>query len=519
MVPCLALWLNQKKPVSVWQSWREVLWLLLLFIAFYASVVLSLAGLEWQPRQHRYIIVLDNSASMGVMEKKGTRWQQACRVVEEYRTRGEVLLFVTSPSPHRPDPTSLYAHASLWHDEGDILSRIAVDAGSGAPERTVTLALNMAAPEEAVVIISDGAGAVWQELLGKLAGMDVPPRLHVIGEARNNVSLTVTEAYRTPDGQVELGIAICNHGKDTRHDSLVWQYRPLSGETQEQHAIPYDIPAGATFYQRLSLPAQGGNWQASLASDVLLSDNRAVCVIPAFRQARVLVMSEQSLPHLIAALSAYPYLIDRNRSSFSDSDELPANSGDYDLIIVCRPTLATLGSSGNFLLWGTSLGDLLLHPGVRTRAGAIWGVAARHPLSPDLELSGLKVKESWQSPILSPEQTVVYGEEGAIVWTCESGEFRYIYVAFAWDDSNWYWLPSFPVFIHNSILWATRQELSLTLPVVQAEVGESDIAPFVGPYPSTPDRFARGIPIALRPWLLALACLLWAVLLWMHKSK
>ena len=470
IVPYLALWLTNKPDTAQINSILKYIFRLLCFLLI-ASIILALAMPFTWDRHYRSIIVIDNSATMAVREKDTDRWQQACAIAASYAGK-EDLLLVTTPWPDKITLAELANHSP--------------QIGAGNPEKTVRLALNLLRATEELVVITDGAGPRWPKILAEVHCKYPDAVVHIVGSHRENVAVQLRVVSRFVPGKAEIVAMIGNHGQSRQTNRLCWQWRDNGGKATKPQQIYWEALPGKIFQQRIPVTAgtTGGRLHCWLERpDAFRADDSAYCVVPPLKKARILLISKKPRPYLLAALASFPELVDLENSGVVSNDSLSVLSGDhlplltgYDLVIVCEARLRNQLPPGNYLFWGTRLTTTSKNPGEQIGPLTCWGTNIRHPVAQHLDLTSLKVYKAWKcSPTVAQENTIAYTKSGPLIWEGCQQNNRYIYVAFALEDSQLRWLSALPIFSHNVVCWALTTSQNRWK--IQQFKGNSDIRP------------------------------------------
>lgn len=451
VVPCLALWTGGKSFKVRRRILPALPGLLLL-----ASIILALANPVIDVEGGRPVIVLDNSASMLTEEAGGTRFAIALDTVYRYSSRGDVAIVLSSP---RPSVLSLHSGPRTPAGEQELSGILC--AGAAKPQQALDVAHNLLDPGAPLVVITDGAGPAWREALGKVRGRE-DVKIHIVGEAVENVGLCLKEVYRGEDG-INTGIEVTNYGPSARDVRLLWQGVSLPDTT-------LSLPPFETVYRRFPLPANArGECVCRLqGKEPYATDDGVRFGIPALKKARVLLVTDRPRPYLLSALAAYPELVDKQASAVAASS--PAQ-GEYDLAVVCKNS-EDLPPAKNLLLWGVDPPV----PAQEIRPSTCFWGTGDHPLARHLRLSGLRFRDARGYGARETDRIIAHGNEGPIMWEGRQGDLRYIYVTFALENSQFPLMPSFPVFIHNAILWSVGDGSAEKTDFSETD-GESDIAP------------------------------------------
>ena len=298
----------------------------------------------------RYLVLLDNSASMGTQEEEGSRWEIACRLSKKYvNEKSRVVL--TTP------PVVMKAEEAL---------RAAPSSETAPMGHAVEKWLDLISPEDHPVVITDGAGAEWPSSM-EIIKRKTTPWIHVVGERTENMGLEMSHVYASWKTFSCL-VEISNLGKRKAANILSWKWEGNTSlgepEPPKQGAIPFELGPGEKRREWFSLSTEGksGLFGCELEKkDFFPYDDHVFCTVSIPRKARILILSDDEPLYLRAALASYPEIVDPLHSGAFSGDKLPLTN-DYDLIIMERKSWNGPLPGGNYLFLGSHVPSLSILP-------------------------------------------------------------------------------------------------------------------------------------------------------------
>jgi hypothetical protein len=276
---------EEKKPRSLWQRLRHLI-SLLLQLAFLTLLVLALADpiFRWQQVQsRRFVMVVDNSASMKATDAPPSRFETAraegLRIIDGMRL-GDELAILTG-GVQAQVVCGMTGHQRTLRSALESIRP--ADGPTRVPE-AVALArrlLDEPGRSRKVVVLSDGGfdGAA------ELAKQD-DVELVSVGKKTGNMGITRLQARRSlldPLGY-EILVEVANASDEPAECRLELD---LDGEPID--VVPLKLKPGENSTQIFEkTSAEGGLLRASLDnSDALASDNTAVALLPRRNRQRV----------------------------------------------------------------------------------------------------------------------------------------------------------------------------------------------------------------------------------------
>jgi hypothetical protein len=332
---------------------------LLLVLAALVGLAVAIADPRRDGEQPRsYIVVLDTSASMGVIEtgEESTRLQRAVDKLEQTAARlgpQDRLALITTGA-------QTTVRVGLTEDHPAVVAvarQLQPDGSSQAAAGALRIADAMckANDDAAIILLSDGVGvsapsthcAIEHVPIGRLGanvgitGFSVR-EADALGLAEVYVAVT---ADRLEAGEIEVALEL-----DGKLIDVVPIDVPASGEAKRVHRIP--MPPGRTVVARLD----------KVGEDVLADDDTAQVPRRVGGRVRTLLVSTSRLSFTAEALRLHPRV---DLTVVGPHDEIPEPS--YDLLVLETPRPAPeLPVAPHVLAFGTAATEL----GLRERGVA-----------------------------------------------------------------------------------------------------------------------------------------------------
>lgn len=234
------------------------------------------------------------------------------------------------------------------------------------------------------------------------------------------------EVVRSPSGPREAVIEVLFTPRGSE-GALTWD--AVSVEAAEQAQVEFEL--------ELQLPGAGA-LELRLPEDQVPFDDSAFLVAEEeARIARVLQVGPPN-PELQRALRAVPHV------ELFEAESLPADSDDYELVVVDRTNLSR--HPGTHTLWLGAAppgagGERLLNAPDPT------GWRHDHPLASSLDWSALDVASALEVRVLPGARVLLEAAGSPLVQARANRHGHEVLVAFPLAGSNWPSLPSFPVFV------------------------------------------------------------------------
>ncbi len=427
------------------------------------------------------LLLIDNSASMNVREKEGTRLELA---------KKKALEAVSGKEPADVMAVIAFSHRSaVLQSLTSDASRLRRAVESVEPTHYPTdfrsalqTAAFMADPQifgggAEIQVYSDGGFSSLSAIAPELERLSI--RFFPIGAETENlgiVELDARQSFAAANGRREIFAGVANSGDADRQATL-----SLYQENVLKDAATLAVPAGKTVSHVFDGSAYSGAMvRLELdAGGALAEDDRAwirldpprpvellivgeanwfldkvVQVHPSFKGRRVALSTWEAMlkDGRLAADPAQVILFDRQAPG-----ELPDRPAIY---LGCHPDLK--GLPGKSAAAGEPPGAA---PSQQTGAAparvqnpVIIDWDRGHPVNRFLAFADLLIAESWQFPAGPGYRSILDSGEGSLagaaaVAPAGKPAFNVLILGFDIFKTNWPWLPSFPIFFSNAIAW------------------------------------------------------------------
>jgi hypothetical protein len=456
-----------------------LLLLFLLLLAFAASKPL------WQDKENSgrdAVIVLDTSASMGVMEGPRSRLElakeQARDILQALPAGAQAALISLGPTPRIVVPKTQDVPLLLRG-----LDSLTEPSGASRFRPALELAADLAngqKPPATVYLISDGGGLPESEAQELSAPVVFVP----VGEAQENLGITHFVIRRHPSADREYEVLLTVHN-DTSRNAAAKVELYLDGNLL--NAIPITVEAKGDHTEVLSQAfPTGGALEARLvnqsrdARDLLAEDNRAFAFVPERPKAQVALVSSSGAYFLKTALLSNPGI---DAFSVTPLEWPGVDEREYDLVIFHRflppklpgiPYLIFDGEPGPGTPMGPASGpssgpssapaglpsgtlEGVAHGPVEVvgedAAPKVGVVDYRHPLLDHVGLEGITIAEARIVGRPDWGKVVVSGERGPLLIAGEKEGVRAVYCAFDPNDSDFPFRVGFLNLLANAVNW------------------------------------------------------------------
>ena len=333
---------EEKNPRSLWKRLRHVSSLIFQLVTL-LMCVLALSdprSANDADQQRRVVAVVDNSASMQVIENGKTRLQIAkerlAKTIQALRSRDEMAI-VSVNSQARVE-CGLTSQSRNQRKAADQI--MPGDCGSNLAEG-IRLAQRLAAGDERteIVVLTDDAAEAKSA-----AEQDRRIKVDAIGESANNVAITQFEVRKTLGDSTgyELLIEVNNFAN---RETACRIDLTFNGELQD--VIPLKLePMGVWSNVLDGTSSEGGVFAASLNvvgrnANRLAADDHVLAVLPQPQQLSVTLVTQGNwfLEHVLQANDIVRLTV---------TDQPPQQTDDIDLLVLHRrvpdplPPVATL---------------------------------------------------------------------------------------------------------------------------------------------------------------------------------
>lgn len=469
-VSSLLIWERVKKK----RKYRLPTFLLLLLQLLAVSLfTLSLADIKIPftipIRRENSVLIIDNSASMSVIEEGKSRLEDAKdKAVNVIRgSLGEIMI-ITSSNP--PEIISSYSNN---HDQliRAVKSIEQTDMSNGV-EEAMKVAGASVMPEGSIIMISDGSfGFLPTE-------GDNFKFIRAGKEQRDNIAITDYHLReKIENDNYELYITVSNFSEESvscqlkifRKDELIVEEN-LSMLADQQIKRVYHLESEPESEIRaVIIPS---------IEDLLESDNRASAYISSSKRKRVLLVTpgnfflEKALESIRGIyLEKYTGMLEEDNAVSANTrpmmyssagipvQEIPDN---FDVVVYDRIPPLKKDETGRFLYID------VVPSGLRDNTEKIQpqGISksVMHPVTESVDLSRVTVLKA-RRPLTGPQiKELISGGNTGLLYSLESRFLKFIYLPFDLTDSDLPLRASFPVLISNTIGWLTdgyaREEIN-----------------------------------------------------------
>lgn len=431
-VPHLHFWLRENETLkrNKWKvDIRDLLYLLPLFLLFFLTN-LSLTE-PYNGNLHKtshYLVVVDISPSM----KTTTRSQSRLQTVQDLLQKMSLSNYTIFTTHKIPQVISLEDISKLEVGESDI-------------ENALEFVQNFYQANDHIIVFSDGVNSAWTKALAKLREK-VGDKLLVqtIGDYSANSGIYVKKIEYT-----NVYIQIYHDYSISTSTRLLWR-RLDTSTPQKYYQKKIQLLPQKNLVEKLTLLP--GKWEFRLDLDEnLQQDNIITQVVAKQKKCRVLVLSDKKIPEFMAALGVYQNLIDHNNSAF-EVQTVPDKF--FDLVFVHLPQwdFSAKANYSKVVLWN-SKGNFLPYTAFRVEKKSNFRNIFHHKLMQNIDFSLLTTTAI--NLYTHSKNNLVVHPNGSAIWQSSYQNTPFIYIGFSLQDSNITFLPSFPIFIKNLLLWAT----------------------------------------------------------------
>jgi len=473
VVPSTFLWKKSIEDLHVnsfWQRLRKnILLLLQLLVAAAAIFALLNPTASTVESGKRYVIAIDNSASMSATEDGRSRLEDAKQKAVEFvdslsgNDDLQVLAFndsartVSSFSRNAGAVKNAIRSVAPTGRRTNLTEAFTIASGLANPLTGGELGKEIFAEAQpaTLVVVSDGRfPKMPQVTLGRL---DV--KYIGIGKAADNLAITKLSARRSPSEpeKVDLFGMVQNFSKDAKTATARLKVNGNAADLQR-----LSVPANdeTSFLFRLRL-VEAAVLEVDLdVQDALAADNQAWAVVEPPRKARVAVVGDKNLILQTAFES-------KALSDVAEAEFLPKETADrdlsedakfkgFDLAIFDRCAPKGMPSC-NTIVMGAVPPSLADSPKNDVKAPAILNWNVDHPVMRYLVLDDVFILEAFTLPEVKGGNALVETNHGPIMFTMPRGVFTDLVMTFKLIDDNgepktdWPGKPSFPLFLMNAL--------------------------------------------------------------------
>ena|GEM_PF-3133763 len=460
-VSSLYLWRDVAREVASNRRRKRLLTSLLLLLQVLGVLALAFALARPERaapvRGFELAVVVDTSASMGLVEAGGTRALLALRRIERWLSEGEADRYSLWSSR---DGALLYEGASKAALL-DALRRLPPPAGTSDWDVTLSRVSSAHAGGSRLVTLIATDGALPAEALSGLAALGRDVQVIRVGTPHGNVGITGFSARPVGEDPFlhEVLIVVSNFSGEPRRTPLViTSDRPsprVEGEREESVLHETELVVEPQSSQRFVFTHRFLAGEALFArlgiTDFFDADNRAALVATPRSTLRVLFVGGAGYL-LRQGFAAFPQV------EMFESMAVPASSAGFDLAIFYdQPLPAEFTGNALVLTSGRNLSATGVRPEI-----SWWNRA--HPLSRFVEWDQVNLGAAAPLDASPGESVLVETTLGPVVTVREEAERRVVRVAIPIERSDFPFRVAFPVFLQNLIEWIRPESAALVPP-------------------------------------------------------
>ncbi len=454
--------------------------LLLLFqILVISGLILALAEIQvpftLKLRKENIVLVIDNSASMNVIEDGKSRLDDAKeKAIKVIKNSSGKVMIISSSYPPRIISSYNQNRKDLLKSIGSIRK---TDQRNGI-EESMKIASASISPSDSIIMISDGAFDY------------IPPETRnfkfIRAGQEKSYNLGITEfslRKKINTDSYELYLAISNYSLE----NIKYKLEIRSGNNTIEN-FSYENSPGEIKRVILDINSESENQiEAELVVDDLLkSDNIASTYISSNNNKSILLVSPgnfflekalESIPGM--DIERFSGMLDRKEDNpkynltLKDSSGIPVYliPDNYDVVIFDRIPPPERYDSGKFFYIDS------IPSGIRTEQQKVKPQSItenfKHPILDSVNFHKISILKAWP-PIGNPQiKELVSGGNTGLLYTHNSKYLKFIYLPFDLTDSDLPLQSSFPILIKNSINWLSAN--SNRKEIIQFQTGDSVI--------------------------------------------
>jgi hypothetical protein len=457
---------EEKRPRSLWETLRHLI-SLLVQVALLSFLVFALVDpyFRWEALgAKRYVLIVDNSASMNATDGSPTRLAQAkiegLRVIDGIRFRDEMAVISAGSEPSVA--CGLTGHQRTLRNA---LEAIKPTDGPTRVTEAVELARRLLGgnrSEKSILVLTDGTFTESAKLLG---ARDVDAFL--VGKNSPNVAITRTQARRSlldPIGY-EILIEVANLAESTSKCRL-----EIDLDDEVVDVIPLQIEPGGTWKKVIEkTSANGGRLTARLDQpDILAADNHASAILPR-REARPVTLITEGNLFLEKVLQAIPLV------RLDIEKELPKTAANPSVLILHKKVPEQIPAGAVFVvdpsgpcdLW--DLGEPLQNPIVTKQE-------KDSPILGHVRLENVSMPEARKITPKGPVQVLASSLGGEpLIAVFERAGGNVVVLTVDLDKSDLPLQTAFPILVSNALSWFSRNKGELRESLVTGAVTEWEI--------------------------------------------
>ena len=456
---------EEKRPRSLWETLRHLL-SLLIQIALLCLLVFALSEpfFRWEILQaRRYVLVVDNSASMNALDGNPSRLAQAKvegrRVIDALRFRDEMVVIAAGSEP--------YVAGGLTGHQRTLLAALDKIEPSDGPTRTqaaIDLARRLLGGkrgQKSILLLTDAA---FPDAAKLLAESDIDA--YLVGKKTANLAITRYQVRRSlvdPIGY-EVLVEVVNYSSEPVQFRLEMD---LEGDVID--VIPINLEPGAKWNKVIEkTSAEGGKLTARLnRPDALLADNQAWAILPRREPRPVTLVSESNL-FLEKVLQAIPLV------RLSVAKQLPqvANSS---VLVLHKQVLAKMPAGSILVVHPASacdlwdLGEPLQNPIVTKQE-------KDSPLLAHVRLENVSMPEARRITPKAPVQVLAASLSGEpLICAFDRPEGKVVVLTVNLDKSDLPLQTAFPILVSNALTWFSGAKGELREALAAGSVTEIEL--------------------------------------------
>jgi hypothetical protein len=457
---------EEKRPRSLWETLRHLL-SLLVQIALLCLLVFALAEpfFRWEVLQaRRYVLVVDNSASMGALDGEPTRLAKVKtdgrRVIDGLRFRDEMAVIAAGTEPSVA--CGLTGHQRTLKAA---LDGIAPSDGPTRVKEAIELARRLLGgkrDKNSILVLTDAAFPDADKIL---AAEDV--HAFLAGKKTGNVAITRYQVRRSLLDPV--GYEILVEGANFSDEPVQCRLEiDLDGDVVD--VVPLNLDPGGKWNKVIEkTSAAGGRLTAKLnRADALSADNQAWAVLPK-REPRAVTLVTDSNLFLEKVLVAIPLV------SLSVVKEPPAPTSSASVLVLHKKVPAQLPAGPIFVvdpagpcdLW--DLGEPLQNPIVTKQE-------KDSPLLAYVRLDNVSMPEARRLTPKGPAQVLAASLSGEpLICTFDRPEGKVVVLTVNLDKSDLPLQTAFPILVSNALSWFSGSKGELRESIATGSVTEVEL--------------------------------------------
>lgn len=437
--------------------------ILLLQIIFVVLMVFSLAQIKVPftipLRKENSVLIIDNSASMNVVEEGKSRLEDAKeKAINVIKGSSGDMMILTSSKP----PQILSSYTNNREELIKTIQSISLTDLSNGVEEAMKIASASVTPSGTIIMISDGAfNFIPSET-------DNFKFIRAGRESDNNAGITdYFLREKSNDNSFELYASLTNFSTEVIEFKLnIFKGEDLI-ETAEGKLNPEE--SRRLIFNIDSIPESEIRAEL-LPEDLLMTDNYASTYISSNKKKRILLITPgnfflekalESIPGLF--VETYTGMLENNNIVQADTRPvLFSSSGipiqkipdSFDVVIYDRIPPLQKDEIGRFIFID------VIPSGLRSESDKIQpqgiSISKSHLILDSVDFSKVAILKAWP-PLAGPQiQELVSGGNTGLLYVLQSQYLKFVYLPFDLTDSDFPLRASFPIFINNAIDWLSE---------------------------------------------------------------